>query len=151
MRSQSLRQAANPEALMATGTLLSVLSKIPWAQVVENAPRVAEGAAKLWRTVTGLRKPAAGAQAGAVPSSADDAPLDEAALRARVQSLAAEVRELQEQMRASSELIKALAEQDTELVRRVELNRRRVTRLASAGLVVIVVLVSVVVYLLTRA
>lgn len=133
---------------MATGTLLSVLSKIPWTQVVENAPRVAEGAAKLWRAVTGRRRAATdAAAAGAVPGGADEL-LDEAALRARVQSLTAEVRELQEQMRASSELIKALAEQDTELVRRVELNRRRVTRLSVVGGVVIAALVVAVIHLL---
>ncbi|MGE3598361.1 MAG: hypothetical protein AB7N70_22685 [Dehalococcoidia bacterium] len=133
---------------MATGTILTVLSKIPWAQVVENAPRVAEGAAKLWRTVTGLRKSPAASPAGAAPAATADEPLDDAALRARVQSLTAEVHELQEQMRASSELIKALADQDTELVKRVELNRRRVTRLAMVGSVAIAVLLSVVVYLL---
>lgn len=133
---------------MATGTILSVLSKIPWAQVVENAPRVAEGAAKLWRTVTGLRKPSAGSQPVGAPATADDELLDEAALRARVKLLTAEVHELQEQMRASSELIKALADQDTELVRRVELNRRRVTRLLVVGSIALVALGGAVVYLL---
>ena len=37
---------------MAVGTLITVLSNIPWGQVVENAPKVAEGAVKLWNSVT---------------------------------------------------------------------------------------------------
>jgi len=133
---------------MSTGVILTVLSNIPWGQVVENAPKVADGAAKLWSSVSGFRKkapPAASADPTGAPA------LTEAeALRARVQSLEEAVKDLSDQMQASSELIKALADQNTQLVQRIELNRVRLVRLGTAAAVVGVVLVVVVGFLALR-
>ncbi len=53
---------------MSTGAILTVLSNIPWGQVVENAPKVAEGAAKLWNSVTNFRKSASPNQISSVPT-----------------------------------------------------------------------------------
>ncbi len=58
-----------------------------------------------------------------------------AALRERLAQADASIDALNEQMQASSTLIKALAEQNTELIRRVETNRVRVLWLA--GLVLL--------------
>ena len=81
---------------MSTGTLLTVLSNIPWGQVIENAPKVADGAAKLWSR---LRKPQAAADDA--PRPADGAPLsDVALLQSRVRDLELSVGALQEQMEA---------------------------------------------------
>ena len=117
---------------MSTGAILTVLSNIPWGQVVDNAPKVASGAAKLWTAVTGARKqgvPASDATASA--QAQEPAELD--VLRTHVHELEVTVRHLQEQMQASSEVIKALADQNTQLVQRVELNRLRLARVAIAA------------------
>ena len=125
---------------MSTGAILTVLSNIPWGQVVENAPRVADGAAKLWGSVTGFRKKSA-SEMGPAASGQRPALGETDVLRARLHSLEEEVKHLSEQMQASTELIKALAEQNTQLVQRIELNRLRLFRLSVATAVAAVVLV----------
>jgi predicted nucleic acid-binding Zn-ribbon protein len=116
---------------MSTGAILTVLSHIPWGQVVENAPKVADGAARLWSTVTGSRAKASTADETSAAAGARSA-TDTEALRARVEALEETVRNLSEQMQVSSELIKALADQNTQLVQGIELNRVRLVRLAWA-------------------
>jgi len=105
---------------------LTVLQSVPWSDVISNAPKVAGGAKKLWDSVA--RKPAA-------PPTTDDAAQagpQPAALTDRVAALEAQVAELHRQMLASSEVIQALAEQDTQLIQRVDEHRRRMRRLALA-------------------
>ncbi|MDI1239131.1 MAG: hypothetical protein PSV26_16735 [Polaromonas sp.] len=115
---------------MAIGWL-TVLQSVPWAEVVSNAPKVAAGAKKLWNAVG--RKPSASAQV----SDATEAALSPevraiTALTAHISELETATKELQEQMLASSELIKALAEQNTQLILRIETQRRRMAWLAAA-------------------
>ncbi|MBI3149893.1 MAG: hypothetical protein HYZ17_15410 [Betaproteobacteria bacterium] len=110
---------------------LTVLQTVPWAEVIKAAPQIADGARKLWSTVA--RKPAAPALQG--PEENPQVPAAESrleALEGRVAELEEAVAVLHEQMLASSELIKALADQNTQLVQRVEANRRRVTGLLIA-------------------
>jgi len=130
-------------------SLLTVLSHIPWGQVVENAPKVADGASRLWSSVTGMRTKSppvddAAAFAGTVSSG------DTEALRTRIEALEENVRNLSEQMQASSELIKALADQNTQLVQRVELNRVRLVRFGWTAAAAFAVLVGAVCYLVLR-
>ena len=133
---------------MSTGAILTVLSNIPWGQVVENAPKVAEGAAKLWTSVTGFRKPAS---TSTLSDSAPSKPPSEAeVLRSQLQGLEETVRSLQEQMQASSELIKALADQNTQLVARIELNRTRLQRATLVAALLGALLLGAVGYLLLR-
>ena len=133
---------------MSTGAILTVLSNIPWGQVVENAPKVAEGAAKLWTSVTGFRKPAS---TSTLSDPAPSKPPSEAeVLRSQLQGLEETVRSLQEQMQASSELIKALADQNTQLVARIELNRTRLQRATLAAALLGALLLGAVGYLLLR-
>lgn len=135
---------------MAVGWL-AVLQMVPWSDVIKNAPKVAEGARKLWNAV-GKKAPAT----GTVSDAGTDAPPSPegqaaAALQARTLVLETAVQELHEQMLASSELIKALAEQNTQLIQRAEVNRVRllalagvtalVTVIAVAGLVLVLALV----------
>jgi len=101
---------------------LVVLQSVPWGEVMKNAPKVAEGAKKLWGSV---RKKEV---VEAAPRSASPQSIE--ALQTRLEKLEAEVVDLHQQMLASSELIKTLAEQNTQLVKRVEANRRRVIALA---------------------
>ncbi len=110
---------------------LVVLQNVPWAEVVKNAPKVADGAKKLWNAV-GRKAPLA---EPAQDATAADAAADEQnvpALLARVAALESSVASLHEQMLASSELIKSLADQNTLLVARIEANRTRVAWLTAA-------------------
>lgn len=132
---------------MSTGAILTVLSHIPWGQVVDNAPKVADGAARLWSTVTGFRTKAAD---GTAVSAGARAPTETEALRSRVEALEETVRHLSEQMQASSELIKALADQNAQLVQTIELNRTRLVRLAWAAAATGVALFGAVAFLLLR-
>jgi hypothetical protein len=112
----------------------TVLKLVPWGEVIKNAPAVAEGARKLWHAVG--RKPPEATAAGDLvlpPDAADRSPTER--LQAGLARAEADIATLHEQMQASSELIKALAEQNAELIRRVETNRVRVLWLA--GLVVV--------------
>lgn len=100
---------------------MTVLAAVPWTEVIKNAPKVAEGAKKLWSTVGS--KPGQGAATDVAARNASDPD-------ARIAALEASVDELSKQMQASAELIKALAEQNAQLVQRIELNRRRMIRLS---------------------
>ncbi len=112
---------------MAAGTVISVLSNIPWGQVVDAAPKIAEGAGRLWEAAKNYRKSPAPATANAPGAPTDSSP--EAVLAARVAELETTLQALRGQMQASAEVIKELADQNTQLVRRVEQMRHRQTRL----------------------
>ncbi|MEO7387612.1 MAG: hypothetical protein ABIX37_11800 [Gammaproteobacteria bacterium] len=115
---------------------LAVLRLVPWSDVIANAPKVAESAKKLWTTVS---------RPSAPPLSVPRLPAEGnsiATLRAEVSSLEAAVAELHAQMLASSEVIKALAEQNTQLVARIETNRRRMLWLAGTVAVIGVIAVT---------
>jgi hypothetical protein len=129
-------------ATMAIGWL-SLLKTVPWGEVVSNAPAIAEGAKKLWNKVGG-KTPARVANAEpAAASTPGDA--DTLRLLARLDALEAKSNELHAQLLASTELIKALADQNTELIRRVETNRQRLLWLSGAlgvaGLVLVLLLI----------
>lgn len=120
---------------------LVVLQAVPWTDVIKNAPKVAEAAKKLWSVVS--KKPPAQSRAG---DSAERSPATEAdpiaLLQDRVAALENTASELHNQMLASSELIKTLAEQNAQLIRRIEANRKRLVWLASftAGIGIVAVL-----------
>jgi len=103
---------------MAIGWL-TVLKLVPWGDVIENAPKVAQGAKKLWKSVG--PKPAV--EAAPPTSTAVGANLQD--LQAQVLQLQQATAELHQQMRDSSELIQSLADQNTQLIARVETNRKR--------------------------
>jgi hypothetical protein len=107
-------------------SLLAVLKSVPWSDVISNAPAVAEGARKLWNTVS--KKPS-GASKQSGPSQDEAA---EPALEARVGVLVSQVADLHAQMLASSKLIRALADQNGQLIARVEVLRRRILLLSVA-------------------
>lgn len=115
---------------MAIGWL-TVLQSVPWTDVVRNAPKVAVGAKKLWNTVR--KKPLSGAPAAAdAPVAPGPEIRSVSALALRIQELETDAADLQAQMVASSEVIKALAEQNTQLIIRVEALRVRMLWLAGA-------------------
>ena len=109
---------------------IAVLSQVPWADVIDNAPKVADGAKKLWTMV--VRRPAADAaddsSHGALQARTP------VALEKRIVALEAKIAGLDAQMIASVELIKALAEQNAQLIARVERNRNHLRWLVAATL-----------------
>ena len=123
---------------MAMGWL-SVLKMVPWDDVIESAPKVAAGAKKLWNSVG--KKSARAATAVPTPATltAVNAPL--AALQAQLLDLQGTVAELHQQMLESSALIGSLAEQNTQLIQRMELMRRGLLALFVFTLVLCGVLV----------
>jgi hypothetical protein len=131
---------------MAIGWM-TVLKLVPWDEVITNAPKVVEGARKLWRTVAGSPatveppQPTVTTESAAVPAE------PEWATRSELQALAATVSALHDQMAESSALIGTLAEQNAQLIRQIESNRTRLGWLMA----VVGTLAVVLGYLLLRA
>lgn len=113
---------------MAIGWL-AVLKIIPWADVISNAPVVADGAKKLWNAVA--KKPALADLTADSDTVLSSEGLAISAVAERIAKLETAVSDLHGQMIASSELIKALAEQNTQLINRVETSRLRMRWLAA--------------------
>ena len=110
---------------MAIGWM-TVLKLVPWGDVIKNAPVIADGAKKLWDRAG--RKPLAAEGTSPPGSDLAAAWADQdvvTSMQARLAEAELSITLLHEQMQASSALIKALAEQNTELIRRVEINRVR--------------------------
>ena len=125
---------------MAIGWL-TILKSVPWTEVIRNAPKVAEGARKLWNAA-GKQRAADEAADAAAPPAASHEPHTLEALEARVAALEAAVSDLHGQMFASSELIKELAEQNAQFVKRIEANRKRTFWLGAATLALAIVVFS---------
>lgn len=128
---------------MAAGTILTVLSNIPWGQVVDNAPKVAEGATRLWKAVTGKK-------AEDSTNMSDEKLYEHQSevdiLKGQLSEMQSQIQRLEEQMSASATLIKSLAEQNTQLVAKVELNSIRLFRLATIFAIVSIALITTIVY-----
>lgn len=129
---------------------LAVLQSVPWSDVITNAPKVADGAKKLWNTVAKKPTPIEHSSPDtALPVSAEAKAM--AALQAQVTSLETAVSDLHSQMLASSELIKDLAEQNAQLIARIEANRKRTFWLTGAVAIATVVAVSCIILLAAQA
>lgn len=99
----------------------TILANIPWGQVVESAPKIAQGAGRLWETVKNRRnEPTPDA-----PSEAPGEPDPLMQLQAQHAALQLQVHALQDEMRASTQLVKDLADQNAQLVERVQAIRQR--------------------------
>ncbi len=113
---------------------MSVLKMVPWSDVISSAPKVADGAKKLWSTVA--KK--AGVAGESVPDEAPAAPQDLPAaellalLQGQLARQEAGLSDLRQQLLSSTALIQTLAEQNAQLVQRVEANRVRVRWLTLA-------------------
>lgn len=114
---------------MAIGWL-TVLKLVPWTDVIANAPKVVEGAKGLWQSVSGRRRPDIPVR----PPAPDAGPTE--IVHRRLDSLDSAVADLHAQMVESTRLLKSLAEQNAQLVARLEAQRRQMRWLA-AGLAVV--------------
>ena len=112
---------------MAIGWL-TLLKAVPWVEVARKAPEVAESAKKLWNTIAkNSSKPEIEVQTETTLFASEDQEIKW--LKERLAANEAAYADLHNQMLASAELIKALAEQNTQLINAVELNRKRLVRL----------------------
>ena len=124
---------------------LTLLNSVPWKEVIGNAPKVADGAKKLWKSVAKKSGPAGSSSTLATPARSTEEQTI-ATLDTRIIELKAEVSSLNEAMLASSEVIKALAEQNGQLIKSIAIFRGRVLRLG----LLIVVLAAVALWALYR-
>ncbi len=127
----------------------TVLRTVPWSDVISAAPQVANGARRLWDTVNrnkqGMYDEPMGVAPG-MPGQEEDV-FD--ILIKSVERNDAEVTDLRNQMRSASEIIANLADQNAQLIAKMDAQRQKMTWLAvTAGLsgllsVVALILVSV--------
>lgn len=115
---------------MALGWV-AVLQMVPWGEVIKNAPKVADGAVKLWNSVSGKQSqdPSATQENGLIVAT--DIQAFER-LEHQLHATQEAVAELREQVIQSAEVIKELAGQNTQLVAQIEVNRKAVTILGVA-------------------
>lgn len=125
---------------------LKVLKHVPWTEVIGNAPGVAENARKLWGAVAKTPATTMHPEPDALTASPQEIIAD---LDARLSAAEASISDLHGQMRTSSELIKSLAEQNAQLIERIEANRKRLVTLAVgagvSGAVAVIALVTAIV------
>lgn len=111
---------------------LTLLKAVPWGEVARNAPVIAENAKKLWGTVA-RKYPKQELEVPIVFTSEDE---EINWLKERLNTLEAANTDLHNQMLTSAELMKALADQNTQLINRIELNRIRLLRLAVVTIII---------------
>lgn len=117
---------------------LAILKSVPWTDVINNAPKVADAAKKLWSSVS--KKSSAEPQSVIVSANTAETP-PIATLQTRLVSMEAAIADLHNQMLASSELIKSLAEQNAQLIKRIEDNRVRMKWLTVAVVALVIIAV----------
>ena len=89
----------------------TILSNVPWSDVIGKAPVIADGARKLWKNMG--RKTGDGSD----PATPRDAvAAHDTDFPGRLTALEAGQREMRAQLLASGELIQALSEQNAQLV-----------------------------------
>jgi hypothetical protein len=117
---------------MAIGWL-TVLQSVPWSEVVRNAPKVAAGAKKLWGSVA--NKDEEGVDHTADLEAQSRQPPEHLSLgnlQAQITTLQSVVGGLQQRLTESTVLITALAEQNAQLIQRIEAMRKRTARFGVA-------------------
>jgi len=109
---------------------LTVLQNVPWSEVVSNAPKVADGAKRLWNAVA--KKPSPESVPADETEVAQSPETQIASMQPRLAALELAVADLQQEMLSTSEVIKALADQNAQLIHRIETIRKRVLWLSGA-------------------
>lgn len=113
------------EEVMAAGWV-TVLQMVPWGEVIKNAPKVADGAVKLWNSVSKKKVyDETGSEVTDVVVATDIAAVER--LEHQLHAMQSEVDDLQGQVVQSAEVIKELASQNAQLVAQIEANRKAVT------------------------
>jgi len=122
----------------------TVLKTVPWSDVISAAPQVATGARRLWDTVnrkSGAVDPASGLSPEMAAQEDDIVGL----LIARTEQNDAELTDLRNQMRSASELIANLADQNAQLIAKVDVQRQKLAWLGvTAGLSALLAVVALI-------
>lgn len=130
---------------MPASTIITVLSNVPWGQVVDAAPKIAEGANRLWEAAKRIRK---SREISNHPDDPSPRPPDEKLLTERIAAAEATIEQLGAQIEDTVKVVKDLADQNARLVRQMHDGRIRMIRVVSAGAACIVALAFAVVYLI---
>jgi len=138
---------------MALGPIVTVLSNIPWASVIEGAPKIADGATRLWNSIANRNPKPVEIETVEAESDANRklTSLDLAPLVLRTHALETSADEFRVALLDATKLINELAQQNTALVERIELNRKRIHRQMVGILGVAVFLIAATIYLMIRA
>ena len=137
---------------MAAGTILTVLANVPWGQVIDAAPKVADSATKLWKTVRRNKNNGAEDESDTLVSGETTQTTEDklGALHTHILGLESEVQQLRGEMNDAAELIKSLADQNTALIQRVEINRRQLRQVTLGFASICVGLACTLAYVLLR-
>lgn len=101
---------------------LTVLKLVPWGEVISNAPKVAEGARKLWGTVA--KKPEAATSSVIVTIDPhQDAARAITLLQQQLQAQQQTIDGLTQQVQDATSVVQQLAEQNMEIIARMERQR----------------------------
>lgn len=116
----------------------SVLKLVPWAEVIAAAPKVAGGARKLWDSVG--REPAFDK---ATPDTVRERSIDPThALAARIDHTDAELADLRAKLQSATGLIATLADQNQQLIARIDAMRVRMLWLGVASGAAVIVAIA---------
>lgn len=125
----------------------TVLRTVPWSDVISAAPQVANGARRLWDTVNRNRQGMPDGPMGMAPEMAGQEEDVFDILIRSVERTDAEVTDLRNQMRSASEIIANLADQNAQLIAKMDAQRQKMTWMgvtaALSGLLSVVALVLV--------
>lgn len=112
----------------------TVLKTVPWSEVISAAPQVATGARRLWDTVN-RKSGGPDVATGLAPEAYGQEEDIFGLLINRVEQQDAELTDLRNQMRSASELIANLADQNAQLIAKVDVQRQKMGWLTvTAGL-----------------
>lgn len=113
---------------MAAAGWLKMLKAVPWSEVIAAAPQLAGSARRLWETAARRGVPEPGFDLGEAMAHA---PIDEdiAILAARIEQQDATIVQLHGQVRDATKVITELADQNAQLVARMQSARERMTTL----------------------
>jgi len=121
--SSALRQTVRKGEIVAIGWF-AAFKIIPWREVVTAAPSIVQGARKLWSSVTRTEQ-----QVSPLTVQPDEEVSSQAdalsAIEARLLALESRTTEIAREAVSYSELIKSLAEQNSQLVQAVGILRLR--------------------------
>ena len=125
------------------GAWLKVLKSVPWSEVISAAPQVASSARRLWDTVggKGVRMPNT-----ELDETVAHMPLDDgmALVAAQVEQQDIAITQLQGQVREASKLIAELADQNAQLIAKLQAARERLTLIgftaAASGVLAVIAL-----------
>ena len=105
---------------------LKLLKAVPWVEVARKAPEVADSAKKLWNTIA-IKHPKSELEV----RTEQEAFSSRDQVKVRLTAIETAQADLHYQMLTSSELIKTLADHNTQLIKRIELNHKRIQQLTA--------------------